>query len=127
MVVETVKYKDFNGVERTEDYYFNFSPAEIVELEASYNGGLEAKIRSIIDSQDTQEIMKTFKELFLLSYGEKSEDGRHFHKSPELSKAFSETPAYSILVMRMLTNEDAAVKFFEGICPPPEEIKQITG
>ena len=31
MLKKTIKYTDYNGVERTEDFYFNLSKAEIME------------------------------------------------------------------------------------------------
>lgn len=95
MLKETRTYKDFDGKERTEDFYFNLSKAELMELEASVDGGWLNSMKRIISAQNNPAIMREFKNMILSSYGEKSPDGKRFIKSPELSKAFSETEAYS--------------------------------
>ena len=117
MLKETIKFTDYNGVERTEDHYFHLSKAEAMEMEMSTSGGLSEMIRKIVAAQDTPAIIKIFKEIILKSYGQKSPDGRQFIKSPELSKAFSETEAYSQLFMKLATDADAAAKFVNGIVP----------
>lgn len=117
MLKKTIKFTDYNGVERTEDHYFHLSKAEAMEMEMSTSGGLSEMIRKIVAAQDTPAIIKIFKEIILKSYGQKSPDGRQFIKSPELSKAFSETEAYSQLFMELATDADAAAKFVNGIVP----------
>lgn len=117
MVKKTLTYTDYNGISRTEDFYFNLSEAEIAEMELSTSGGMAEYIRRIIDAQEAPAIIKVFKELLFKSYGEKSPDGRRFVKSPELSKAFSETEAYSMLFMELATNTDKASEFINGIVP----------
>lgn len=117
MLKKTIKFTDYNGVERTEDHYFNLSKAESMEMEMSTTGGLSEMIRKIVAAQDTPAIIKIFKEIILKAYGQKSPDGRQFIKSPELSKAFSETEAYSNLFMELATDADAAAKFVNGIVP----------
>lgn len=117
MFKETKTYEDFNGVTRTEDFYFNMSKAELAEMELSVSGGMENMLKKIVGSQDNKKIVETFKEILLKAYGEKSDDGRRFVKSPELSKAFSETPVYSDMFVELATNEEYAAKFIEGIFP----------
>jgi hypothetical protein len=117
MLKERIKYIDYNDIEREEDFYFNLTSAEVTEMELSTTGGLVEKINKIVQAQDGAEIIKLFKELIFKAYGEKSPDGRRFVKSEELSKAFSETPAYSILYMRLSTSADEAGKFINGIVP----------
>ena len=117
MVKKTITYLDYNDTERTEDFYFNITEAEIAEMELSTAGGLTTMIENVVKSQDTPAIIKIFKELVLKSYGEKSPDGRRFIKSAEISEAFSQTPAYSEIFMELATNADAAAKFVNGIVP----------
>lgn len=117
MLKLTKTYTDYNGVERTEDLYFNLSKAEIMEMEMSTSGGLAETITKIVAAQDTPAIIKIFKELILKSYGEKSPDGKRFIKSEEISTAFSQTEAYSQLFMELATDADAAAKFVNGIVP----------
>mgnify|MGYP001180859578 CR=1 FL=1 len=117
MLKKTITYEDFNGNKRTEDAYFNLSKAEIMEMELGVSGGMTQMLNKIIAAQDGEKIIKTFKEIILKAYGEKSPDGRRFIKSEELSTAFSQTEAYSQLFVELATNADAAAKFVNGIIP----------
>lgn len=117
MLKKTMTYTDYNGVERTEDFYFNLSKADLMEMEMSTSGGLAEMIQKIVAAQDAPAIIKIFKELILKAYGEKSPDGKRFIKSEELSEAFSQTEAYSDLFMLLATDADEAAKFVNGIMP----------
>lgn len=117
MLKKTFTYTDYNGVERTETHYFNLSKAELVDMEATTPGSLSEKLKRIVDGADGPEIMKFFKELIFKSYGIKSDDGRRFMKSAEISEAFSQTEAYVQLYMELVTNPEAAADFANGIIP----------
>ena len=117
MLKKTITYTDYNGTERKEDFYFNLSKAEVMEMEMSTSGGLAQMINKIIETQDSPAIIKIFKDLILKAYGEKSPDGKRFIKSAELSEAFAQTEAYSNLFMELATDADAAAKFVNGITP----------
>lgn len=117
MLKKTITYTDYNGTERKEDFYFNLSKAEVMEMEMSTSGGLAQMINKIIETQDSPAIIKIFKDLILKAYGEKSPDGKRFIKSHELSEAFAQTEAYSNLFMELATDADAAAKFVNGITP----------
>lgn len=117
MLKKTIKYTDYNGVEREEDFYFNLNKAEATELEMSVNGGLSEFMKTMVSTQNSAEIIKIFKKIILLSYGEKSNDGKRFIKSEGLSKAFSETEAYVELFMELGTNASAGADFINGILP----------
>lgn len=120
MLKETITYIDYNGVERTEDHYFNLTKAELMEMELSTTGGLAEMINKIVAAKDAPAIVKIFKELVLKAYGQKSADGRRFIKSAELSDEFAQTEAYSQLFMKLATDADAAAKFVNGIVPAVE-------
>lgn len=117
MIKKTITYTDYNEIERTEDFYFNLTKAEIMEIELSTTGGLAEMIQKIVAAKDAPAIIKVFKDLVLKAYGEKSPDGKRFIKSPEIAEAFSQTEAYSILFMELATDADAAAKFVNGIVP----------
>lgn len=124
MLKKTMSYTDYNGVERTEDFYFNLTKAEVMEMEMSISGGLTEMIERITAAQDSAEIIKTFKDLVLKAYGEKSPDGKYFLKEDKdgrpLSDGFKQTEAYSNLFMELATDADAAAKFFNAIIPSAE-------
>jgi hypothetical protein len=117
MQKKTVTYTDYNGVERTEDFYFNLTKAEVMEMEMSTSGGLAESIQRIVAAQDAPAIIKIFKDLVLKAYGEKSPDGRRFIKSDEIATAFSQTEAYSEIFMELATDADKAAEFVNGIVP----------
>ena len=117
MLKKTVTYVDYNGVERTEDFYFNLSKAEVTEMELSVEGGFSKMLEEIVKSNDNARILELFKEMVLKAYGEKSADGRRFVKSRELSEAFSQTEAYSEIFMELAMDEKAAAAFVNGIMP----------
>jgi hypothetical protein len=125
MLKKTFTYVDYNGVERTEDHYFNLSKAELMEMELSTTGGLAEMINKIVAAQDAPQIVKIFKELVLKAYGQKSADGRRFIKSAELSDEFAQTEAYSQLFMELATDADAAAKFVNGIVPAMDNQSSI--
>lgn len=123
MLKKSITYTDYNGVERTEDFYFNLSKAELSEMELSVNGGMTEMLKQIINSNDNAEIVKIFKTMILKSYGEKSVDGKRFIKSDEAREAFEQTEAYSELFMELLGDEDKAIEFVNGIIPQDVEQK----
>lgn len=127
MIIKTMTYKDFNGEERTEDFYFNLTEAELAEMSLSVNGGLDEYIKRIIAAHDTPELVKLFKELIQKAYGEKSLDGKRFIKSPELTEAFMQTNAYSDFFMELARDSKAAADFVNGIIPSniEEQVKKI--
>lgn len=122
MFKETVTYIDYNGVERTKDFYFHLNEAEIAEMELGTEGGLAEKIDIIVKAQERPAIIKTFKEIMLKAYGEKSADGTRFKKSEEISAAFEQSPAYPILFMKYATDADAGAKFVNGIMPAEKQM-----
>ena len=126
MITKTIKYTDYNGVEREEPFMFNLSKAELMEMEMGTTGGLAEMIQSIIDTQDAPAIIKIFKDIILKAYGEKSADGKRFVKVSDagvpLSIGFSQTEAFSQLFMELATDADAAAKFIKGIIPSDMDI-----
>lgn len=127
MLKKAITYVDYNGVERTESFYFNLSKAELIEMEYGTVGTFTSMVQNIIDAQDEPELIKLFKSLILKSYGKKSADGRRFEKSEEISKDFSETEAYVILFMELARDSKAASEFVNGIIPADidrEELKK---
>lgn len=123
MLKKTITYTDYDNNERTEDFYFNLSKAEVIEMQLSEAGGLDQQIQKLISTQDTKKIVDIFKKLILKAYGEKSPDGKRFIKSPELSEAFSQTEAYTELFVELSTNADAAADFFNSIVPSVPTVK----
>lgn len=117
MLKKTITYPDCNGVERTEDFYFNLNKAELMKMEMSIKGGMTEMINRIVAAQDAPAIIEVFEDLIKKSYGVKTPDGRGFVKKAEDLEAFMATEAYSILFMELATDADKAAEFVNGIVP----------
>lgn len=126
MIKKTISYTDYDGNERTEDFYFNLNKAELVEMNLSTEGGLENMIKKIVAERNFPRIVELFKKIILKAYGEKSPDGKRFVKSEELSSAFSQTEAYATLFMELASDADAAAKFINGVVPSDLEIPKAS-
>lgn len=117
MIKETITYVDYNGIERKEDFYFNLTKAEIMEMEMSTQGGLAEMIQRIVAAQDLPAIIKVFKDLIIKAYGVKSPDGKRFIKNDDIVNEFVQTEAFSQMFMKLATDADAAANFVNGIIP----------
>lgn len=117
MFKKTIKYTDFDGNERKEDFYFNLTKAELLEMQLSIEGGLQGHLERIIKTQSQPELVKMFKDIIMRAYGEKSLDGKKFMKSDEIRKNFECTEAYSELFMELATDSDAAAEFINALLP----------
>lgn len=117
MLKKKIKYTDYDGNEREEEFLFNLTKAEIIEMELGMAGGMQNFIQKIIDTRDIPELAGLWKKIILKAYGEKSADGKRFIKSEELSTAFTQTEAYSELYTELCTNTEAASAFMNAIIP----------
>lgn len=121
MYAKKIKYKDFDGVEREETFYFNLMESELMEMESSMKGGLTEYGKRIIECREVPEIMALFKKLILITYGEKSPDGKFFIKDDptrgHLADYFAQTNAFSALYMEFLEKPEEAIKFYNEVIP----------
>lgn len=117
MLKKTFTYIDYNDEKVTEDCYFNFTKAELADMSVSTGEGLGAKIKRIIDAKDKKEIVAILQDIILMSYGEKTEDGKRFMKSEEIRSGFKCSEPYSMLYMELCTNAEAAANFIKGVLP----------
>lgn len=118
MLKKTIKFTDYDGVERTEDYWFNLNKVELMKLEMDKKGGLAEMLKRAIASGDNKTIADTLEDIIKMSYGERDlADKRRFIKSPELTNAFMQTEAYSELYMELLLDDRKAAEFINGLIP----------
>ena len=118
MLKKTITYIVYFDVERTEDHYFKLSKPELVKLQGSVKGGYDVRLKGIVSELNGFNIMEFFEDLIRRSYGIKSEDGRRFMKSDEISRDFMETPAYEALFEELTTDDVAASEFIKAVLPP---------
>ena len=117
MLTKEIEYKDYNGKERKESFLFDLSEAELIELDLTTPGGFEKYLNSVVAAENVPELFRLFKMLILKAYGKKSDDGRRFIKSDSISEEFTQTPAYSVLLMELMSDVSATEAFIKGLMP----------
>ena len=117
MLKKTITYEDYDGNERTEDFFFHLTEQELTEWELSVDGGLSGVLQRIVKSKDNRKMIEIFKDLLVKSYGQKTPDGRGFIKNDDVLQTFIYTQAFSDLYMELATDDKAAAEFVKGIMP----------
>ena len=117
MIKKVIKYTDYNGIEREEPFYFNLTKTELTKMALSSDGDLAEKLRGIIAAKDTKAIMAIFDDVIVKSFGIKSEDGKQFKKSEEISRSFTDSPAYDELYFELIQDPEKFAAFVNAIIP----------
>lgn len=117
MLKKTITFTDYYDVERTEDFYFHITEAELIDLEMDSGVGFENYVNSVIRARDTKSLKDLFKKIVQMAYGVKSADGRRFMKSDEITRDFVETEAYNIIYTELVMDASKAADFIKGIMP----------
>lgn len=117
MLKKRIKFEDFNGEEREEDFYFNLTKTELVKWELGTTGGLQSLIRKIVDTKDSGALLKIFDDIIGMAYGVRSDDGKRFIKSKELTDEFRQTNAYDEMFIEFMQNPDNYNEFLKAIIP----------
>ena len=113
---QTITYTDLNGMERTEDFYFNLSKTELLTLNLEHVN-LREKMVKFVQEKNSLGIIKFITDIIYKAYGIKSEDGRRFEKSQALSDAFIQSPAYEVLFMDIIEGKVDPIEFVKGVIP----------
>lgn len=116
MLKRPIKYTDFNGKEVIEDFYFNLTQTELIELGLNETDTLTKAVASF-EAGNASGVVNEFKKIILAAYGVKSPDGRRFIKTAELREEFSQTAAYSALFMDIAIRDGAVDEFLQGVFP----------
>lgn len=119
MFKKSITYEDYNGQTVTEDFYFNLTKIECMEIEfdTDNHSSLSDSIKDLIDAKDMATVIRIIKRIVLTSYGVKSSDGKRFIKSDELRESFEQSPAFEELYWSLVTNSEEAASFIAGIVP----------
>lgn len=113
----TAEYENWDGEPRKKELFFNLTISELTRLQNTVKGGIDNYYQAILDARDNVELYRRFEELVKLAYGEKSLDGERFVKNEEVFTAFKESMAYDVFMQYLMTTEDGAAKFINGIMP----------
>lgn len=120
MIKRDIKYTDYNDIEQTETFYFNFTKLEVAETELEL-GGIEETMNRLTETSDIKAAYHLFKDLLLSAYGRKTPDGKHFEKEDEngrpLAKQLENSPALGELIIDLMADVNDAAAFFRGMLP----------
>jgi hypothetical protein len=117
MLKKVIQYKDLEGNNVVDDFWFHLSIADILEMETEVEGGLKARLQKMIDSKDDTQILSIMRGIVTRAVGVKSTDGRRFMKDAEHKSAFLDSNAYSAFLVEIMTLPGAAVDFANGVVP----------
>lgn len=115
MFKQNIKYQDFNGNVRDEDFYFHLSLPEVTRIEAKAGKTLAEHTKELTEGGNMQDLLDFLEEMILSSYGKKTSDGKSFQKSKAIREEFEYSQAYAELFEQLITNPDLARKFGEGV------------
>lgn len=115
MFAREIEYKDLDGNQTKNKFWFSLNEAEVAELELSHNGGLSGLIERLIATTDNMLALKEFKRIILMCYGVR--DGDSFIKTEDMRTRFEGHPAFSALYIEFFTKEGALAEFIQGALP----------
>lgn len=124
MYTYSLKYKDFLGNEREEEFFFNMEPSELADWHFGREGGMDKHIEKIMKAKDRPELIRLFRELVDKSYGVLTDDGRYFRKNPEYLSEFKSTRAYSEIYLALASDAKLASEFIKGVMPTDDELQR---
>lgn len=120
MYKDKLTYKNFNDEEITEILRFDLSELELLDLTKDDPTFSASYMRTLIEQEDAYEMFRFIRKILALSYGELSEDGNVFMKSPELMNKFLHSAAYNALINKIADTQDIQIlrNMLMGIFPP---------
>lgn len=116
MLKQTVKYESFDGEVITEELYFNLTRMDLLELNDRYDGDdLSTYLEKIQEEKNVKALYTVLKDIVLMAYGVKSEDGKRFIRNDQVRKEFEESIAFSQLIEDFHETDHAMIDFVTGI------------
>lgn len=117
MLKKDITFEDLAGNKVTETHYFHLSKADLIELQLGKQGGFEEWLQRVIAAENGKELVRALKDIILMAYGVKSDDGRRFVKNGELRDEFANSEAFAELFAEVALDQDKAAEFVNGIIP----------
>lgn len=117
MLKKDISYEALDGSTITETHYFHMSKADLIELQLSKKGGFEEWLKRVVEAEDGPTLIRELKDIILMAYGKRSEDGTRFLKSDEIRAEFANSEAFSELFSEIALDADKASEFVNGVMP----------
>lgn len=115
MIKKSITFPNLNGEQITRDFYFNVNLDEAIEKEMT--DGVSDKFKQLTETESGEDAYWIMKDLVVMAYGERDEDGITFNKTPEITRKFTQTGAFSALLVEFVKDTKAAADFFNGLFP----------
>lgn len=125
MFKHEIEYKDFNGNERKEDFYFHLSLPEVTRLEAEIGTSLDKHIDELQKNKKIKDLLAFMEKIILNAYGQKTSDGKSFIKNKQLRDEFEYSQAYAELFEQLIMKPDLAKKFGESVADNGKARKNV--
>lgn len=117
MLRKTITYSSIDGTETfTEDFEFNLSKKEAVDLQFSIKEGYDKMLEGIAETGDVRGYIAVMDDLVHRSFGRRSADGKRFVKRAEDWEEFASSNAYDELMMELMDPE-VALAFTKAVLP----------
>ncbi len=118
------EYTDWDDKKQTETLYFNLTKSELIlddkiqEMETQVKAvqSLASGPERTLTPDEIRQIFRLVVFVMKLSYGIRSEDGRHFNKK-DVWSSFESTSVYDSFVFSLFEDTDKAVSFVYGVLP----------
>lgn len=123
MIKKTIKYHDYDGNEREDDFYFHLTQVEMNKINAdpSLPGGIEESVARAVKNDDRGEMLRIIDLLISRSYGVKLPDGGFVKRNASglpLYEMFVNTEAYDNLLTELISGgENGIGEFLIGCFP----------
>lgn len=123
MITKTIKYHDYEGKEREDDFYFNLTQVELSKINSdpSFPNGIEDTINRAVKNEDRGEMLRIIDMVISRSYGAKLPDGSFVKRNVSgmpLYEVFVNTEAYDNLLTELLQGGDRTITEFLMGCLP---------
>ena len=118
MLKETFDYTDFNGHKRKAEMFFNLTDIEVVDFSGRKPEKVTEDLDVLVETENIRGILNFIRDLIAWSYGEKSEDGITFEKSPEITRKFQQSAYYSDWLFSLFENDaEKGIAFVKAVLP----------
>ena len=117
MIKKTIKYHDYDGNEREDDFHFHLNQVEVTKLDGEFPGGLQNHLKEIGKNEDRLGLLKVIDIIISHAYGRRLPDGAFIKRAPNglpLYEEFVNTEAYDNLLTDLLQNQDNVMNFLTG-------------
>lgn len=114
-VKRTISFKNLDGQDVSEDWYFSLDEADAAELDLAHRKDLAEYLADIDKNKNTKEMLNVWRALLFASVGKR--DGNLLVKDETTLRQFKFGGAYKQMFAELVESPDAGAEFFVSIMP----------